>query len=186
MRHAAPLLLGFLLAGTLHAAEPTAFDLIKEGNRHVGDEVKDQVVQIRSEKSVGSTTPTEWAIVYYDRDASFKATEVRFVGGRKTEVRRPGRLLERLGSHSPLEKDRLKTDSNKAIEIALAEPALANLKITNTRLVLERWENLVVWKVRLWVSKIRKPQDTADVGEVFINAEDSRVVRSDLKPRRAD
>jgi len=39
---------------TANADEMTAFRLIKEGNRYVGEESKDRVVQIRSEKSVGS------------------------------------------------------------------------------------------------------------------------------------
>jgi len=36
-------------------AEPAAFDLIQEGNRHVGEQSKDKVVQIRSEKSLVKT-----------------------------------------------------------------------------------------------------------------------------------
>jgi len=36
------------------AGELTAFDLVKEGNRYVGEPSKDKVVQIRSDKSVGT------------------------------------------------------------------------------------------------------------------------------------
>src|SRR3954468_25004345 len=60
--------LGFINAGI--AAEPTAFELIKEGNRHVGEEARDQVVQIRSDKSIGTMTPTIWYVVYFDPDAT--------------------------------------------------------------------------------------------------------------------
>jgi len=35
------------------AADPTAFELIKLGDQYVGVQSKDQVVQIRSDKSVG-------------------------------------------------------------------------------------------------------------------------------------
>ena len=55
--------LGLMLSGLAHplaAAEPTALSLIKEGNRYVGEDVKDQVVQIRSDKSVGGLTPNVW------------------------------------------------------------------------------------------------------------------------------
>src|SRR5689334_20060310 len=82
------------------ASEPTAFQLIKEGNKHVGEEAKDRIVEIRSEKSVGSMTPNVWYIVYYDPDASLKATEVKFGGGKKLSVKRPTRLLEPItGAH---------------------------------------------------------------------------------------
>ena len=46
--------------GTIHssfAKDATAFDLIEEGNKHVGEDEKDRVVEIRSEKTVGSLTP---------------------------------------------------------------------------------------------------------------------------------
>src|SRR5262245_13397253 len=76
------------------AGEPTAFDLIKEGNRYVGEDAKNKVVQIRSEKSVGSLTPSVWYVVYYDADATFKATEVKFGAGKKMTVKRPMRIIE--------------------------------------------------------------------------------------------
>src|SRR6266702_8675789 len=121
------------------AADPTAFDLIKEGNRYVSEEAKDKVVQIRSEKSVGGLTPNIWYIVYYDPDASLKATEVKFGAGKKLSVKRPFRLLEPVtGDSSTLDKDKLKVDSDKAIQIALKEPMLDKLTIKATELKLVR------------------------------------------------
>src|SRR3977135_2541334 len=81
-------------AGRSAAEEATAFELIKEGNKHVGEDAKNRVVQIRSEKSVGSLVPNVWYVVYYDPDASLKATEVKFGGGKKLNVKRPHRLIE--------------------------------------------------------------------------------------------
>src|SRR6266571_9504539 len=112
------------------AGEPTAFDLIKEGNRHVGEEAKDKVVQIRSEKSVGTLTPNIWYVVYFDPDATAKAAEVKFGAGKKLSVKRPARILEMgTGAHRPLNREKFKIDSDKVIEIALKEPMLSNLKI---------------------------------------------------------
>ena len=82
-----------ITATPLFAAEPTAFELIKEGNRHVGEEAKDRIVEIRSEKSIGSLTPNIWYVVYYDPDATAKATEVKFGAGKKLSVKRPARVL---------------------------------------------------------------------------------------------
>src|SRR5215475_8543056 len=102
----------------LMASEKTAFELIKEGNKHVGEDAKDKIVQIRSEKSVGTMTPTIWYIVFYDPDASFKATEVKFGAGQKLAVKRPSRVFEPIsGSHKPLDRDKLKVDSDKAIDV---------------------------------------------------------------------
>jgi len=182
----------WLLIGTLVttlpalATEPTAFDLVREGNRHLGEDARNRLVQIRSEKSVGSLTPNIWYIVYHDPDAAAKAAEVKFAGGKKAAVKRPARVLEIFGTNKELPRDKVKIDSDKAIEIATKEPVLKNLKVTATRLKLEDWEGTPVWKVRLWAEKVRKPTDDADVGEVFVSADDGKVVKNELNPLRAD
>jgi len=181
-----------LLVGGLNqianAGEPTAFELVKEGNRHLGEEAKGRVVQIRSEKSVGGLTPNIWFIVYYDPDATAKATEIKFAAGTKVAVKRPARVLESIsGSYRELPKEKLKIDSDKAIEIAKNEPLIKNLTLTNTQLTLERGDgDQPVWKVKLWAAKIRRPSDTVNIGEVHISAEDGKVVKNDLKPGRVD
>ncbi len=174
------------------ASELTAFQLIKEGNRHLGEEARDRVVQIRSEKSVGSLTPNIWYVVYYDPDATAKAAEVKFGAGKKLSVKRPARIIELgSGAHRELNRDKMKVDSDKAIEIAKKEPLLNNLTLTNTQLWLERdlWsadKDLPVWKVRLWAAKIRKPTESADIGDIYVSAEDGKVLRSDLHIDRLD
>ena len=73
-----------LTSVTLLAADkdPTAFDLIKEGNRYVGEQAKDRVVQLRSERSIGSLNPKVWYVVYHDPTARMKAVEVKFAAGK--------------------------------------------------------------------------------------------------------
>jgi hypothetical protein len=174
------------------ASELTAFQLIKEGNRHLGEEARDRVVQIRSEKSIGSLTPNIWYVVYYDPDATAKAAEVKFGAGKKLSVKRPARIIELgSGAHRELNRDKMKVDSDKAIELAKKEPLLNNLTLTNTQLWLERdfWsadKDLPVWKVRLWAAKIRKPTESADIGDIYVSAEDGKVLRSDLHIDRLD
>src|SRR6267154_4837475 len=129
----------FVFDFALCAAEPTAFDLIKEGNRYVGEQSKDKIVQIRSEKSVGTLTPNIWHIVFYDPTASLKATEVKFGAGKMLSVKRPMRLLEPVtGGDLPLDREKLKIDSEQAIKTALNEPLLKDIKVTATRLQLSR------------------------------------------------
>jgi len=182
-------LVGLSRAG--FSAEPTAYELIKEGNRHVGEDAKDKVVQIRSEKSIGTLTPTIWYVVFYDPDATAKATEVKFGAGKKLTVKRPARVLEPfLGTHKPLNRDKMKIDSDKAIAVATKEPLLTNLKLRATQLWLERqpWavDEVPVWRVRLWASKLKHPDQDADIGEVFVSAEDGKVLKNELHINRVD
>lgn len=174
-------------AGWSWAGEPTAFDLIKEGNRYVGEQCRDKVVQIRSEKSVGSLTPGIWYVVYYDTDATFKATEVKFGAGRKMKVTRPARVIELAGRDKEiLDRNKFKVDSDKAIQIATAEPLLKPLTLRATQLWLQHSAEGPVWKVRLWAAKLQKPKAMADVGEVYISTESGKVVRSNLHINRVD
>jgi len=186
------LLTAGLAAFTLNATaeEMTAFDLIAEGNRYVGEQSKDRVVQVRSDKSIGSLTPNTWHVVYYDPDATLKAIEVKFGAGKKLDVTRPIRLLEPITKgDEPLTRDQLKIDSDKAVEIASREPMLEKLTLKAVRLILERRSNddsTPVWKIKLWAAKLKNPNDNVDVGEVVISADDGKVLKSDLKPDKID
>lgn len=173
------------LAG--RAAEPTALELIKEGNRYVGEDTKDKVVQIRSEKSVGGLTPVTWWIVYYDVDARMKATEVRFDGGKKTDVQRPFRIFERAGAYkNVLEQSKLKIDSDEALKIAQKDGLLDRVKLTNAKMFLEKWEDMPVWKITFWAERVRETNKTVDIGQLFVHATDGKVVHRDLHINRVD
>jgi hypothetical protein len=190
------LLLAALLLGVqampVKAAEPptqspaTAFSLIKEGNRYIGEQAKDRVVQIRAEKSVGAITPNIWYVVYYDPTAALKAVEVKFAAGKMVSVERPLRILEpALGKSEPLDRSKLKIDSDEAINIAIKEPILANLKVVATAPKLEDSDMGPVWRVRLWVQKLRDPVADVNIGEVTISPETGMVIKADLHIDRA-
>ena len=178
------------LAALSHAPakDATAFELAKEGNRYLGEQSKDKVVQIYSDKSIGGLTPNIWHIVYYDPDATLKAVEVKFGAGKKMDVRHPMRLLEPITKgDQPLPKDRLKTDSDAALATACKEPLLEKLTLKASRLTLTRRshdDSAPVWKVRFWAAKLKNPGDDADIGEVIISAEDGKVLKSDWKLER--
>lgn len=180
---------------TAWAAQPTAFDLIKKGDRYIGEQSKDKVVQIRSDKSVGTLTPNVWYVVYYDPTATLKSVEVKFGAGEMLSVKRPLRLLEPVtGGDQPLDRSKLKIDSDEAIKIALKEPLLDHLKVVATQLKLERaregvlgeGEGQAVWKVKLWAAKLRNPNRDADIGEVWLSALDGKAVKNDLHINRVD
>ncbi len=169
------------------AGDPTAFDLIKEGDRYVGEQAKDKVVQIRSEKSIGGLVPNIWCVVYFDPTATLRATEVKFGGGRMMDVKRPMRLLEPVtGGDKTLERKKLKVDSDHALAIALKEPLLNGLNLKATQFWLEHGSHSPVWKIRFWAAKLADPNQMADIGDVIISSADGKVVRSELHPNSVD
>jgi hypothetical protein len=166
----------------------TALALAKEGNRYVGEQAKDKLVQIRSEKSVNGTTPSVWYVVFYDPTAALKATEVKFANGQMVDVKRPLRLLEATSDRSePLDRSKIKIDSDKALQTALDQPALQNTKPTASELRLDRGEaNSPIWRVELWGPKANDSADDVSLGTVTISAEDGKVMKTDLKANKAD
>jgi hypothetical protein len=176
-----------LCSATLVAGDVTAFTLVKEGNKHVGENSRNRVVQIRSEKSVGSVTPNIWHVVYYDEFAKMKAVEVQFKGGKVTGVTRPFRLLEAVADKdNELDAKLLKLDSDKALKIALKENILENLKVTASQMKLEQYEGAPVWKIKLWAAKIKSPNKDVEIGQIFVAADDGKVVKLDIKPQKVD
>ena len=173
--------------GRALAGDMTALELVKEGNRYIGEQSKDRVVEIRSEKSVGSLVPKIWYVVYYDETATLKAVEVKFVADKMSSVKRPLRLLEPINkSHEELDAKKLKIDSDKAIKIATKESILENLTITATAPKLTHGESGPVWKVRLWAAKLKDPKKDADLGEIVIDAEKGKVLKNDVNLKRVE
>ena len=84
----------------------------------------------------------------------------------------------------------MKIDSDKAIETVKKDPQLDKLTLTATQLWLGHtpWQSddLPIWKVRVWAAKLRKPADSVDIGDLYISAEDGKVVRNDLHIDRID
>ena len=179
--------LSLLSAWAAGGAEPTTSDLIKEGNRSLGEQSKDKVLAIHSDKSVASLTPNVWYVVYFDPDTPFKRAEVKFGAGRQMGVRREGNPFGGVGSMDKvLDLTKFKVDSDQAIKTATAEPLVAKLTLKATQLWLENTGGSPVWKVRLWAAKLKKPDATADIGNIFISAEDGKVVKSDLHINKVD
>ncbi len=189
--HTCSLLLGLVVTSpAAWAKDLTAFELAREGNRYVGEQSKNKIVQIRSEKSIASLTPNIWYVVYHDPDVGSKIVEVKFGAGEKLEVKRPIRFLEtNAKADEPLPPEKLKVDSDAALSVAKKEPLLGKLTLKASRLVLERRSRddaTPVWKIRLWAAKLANPNDNVDIGEVVVSAEEGTVLRSDLKPAHVD
>ena len=126
-------------------------------------------------------------MVFYDPDATFKATEVKFGAGKKMSVKRPLRLLE-LGTreYQTLDRQKMHVDSDKALETATTEPLLNHLKMKASQMWLQNTDEGLAWRIRLWAAKLRNPADDAEIGEVYVSADDGKVLRRDLHIERVD
>ena len=175
-----------LPALSLSAAEATALQLVREGNRYIGEQSRDRILDIRSEKSVGGLVPNIWHVAYYDPDTRFKVVEIKFGAGAKLDVKRPMRLFERGGEARVFEATALMVDSDRAIQTATTQPLLEKLTLRATQLWLEKLDGQSVWRVRIWAAKLSKPDKQADVGEVYVSAADGKVVKTDLHLNKVD
>jgi hypothetical protein len=175
------------LSRTGYAEERTAFSLIKDANEYVGKDTRDQIVGFRSEKSVASLNPNIWYVVYYDQDATFKTTEVKFGAGQKLDVRHPMRPpFDYTNARDLLDQKRLKVDSDRAIKIAIAQPLLEKLNVRATQLSLQNRDGVPTWQVRMWAAKLRHPDSDANIGDVYVSADDGKVTKVDLHIDRVD
>ena len=167
--------------------DATAFEIMKEGNRYVGEQAKDRVVQVRSERSAGSLAPKVWYVVFHDPTAAMKAVEVKFAAGKMVDVKRPFRLVELVADKTaPMDKEKLKIDSDDAIQKALKEPLLEDIKVKSVEARLQNSSVGPVWKLKLWAEKLTKSTETAHVGTVTVAADDGKVIESDLNLGRLD
>lgn len=176
-----------LLAGFTSAfagSEPTAFQLAKEGNRYVGDPSRDQVLEIFSQKSIASLTPSLWTVAYFDPDTTFKVVEVKFGAGLKLDVRRPWKLFDCGKKSDVIDLKKLKVDSDEAIKIATSQQMLSPFNLKYTQLWLQHSDDGLVWRVRLWAAKLGKPDVIMEIGDICISPTDGKVVQANLHIER--
>lgn len=177
----------FAFSQTAKAEDTQALELIKPANDYVGKDTKNKIIQIRSEKSIAGLTPNIWYVVFYDHDATFRTTEVKFGAGEKLDLRHPMRQpFAYINDKNLLDLKAIKIDSNQAIKIATSQPLLEKLTVRASQLWLENQDNVPTWRVRLWVQKLRHPNSDANIGDVYISAQDGSVIKTDLHIDRVD
>jgi hypothetical protein len=181
---------GLVLAATLGLttssialADPTALNLVKSGDNYVGEQSKDKILEIYSEKSVTSLEPNIWHVVYYDPDVFFRSTDVKFGAGQEMTVSHPMHAFALPAKPDQiLDPARIKVDSDRALHIAASQPLLKGLNLRYSKMTLQKTDDGVVWKVEFWAVKINDQSKVADVGTVCISAADGSVINYDLHP----
>jgi hypothetical protein len=190
MKMSHKLILGAVLAFTttqLALADPTAFQLAKQGNQYVGVQSKDKILQIYSEKSTTGLEPNDWHVVYFDPDTFVKSADVEFENGQQTGVshmKRPFQMPAK--ERDILDMSKITVDSNRALSIAQAQPALKGLTLKYSKMNLEYDDKGPTWTVELWAAKAKDPAKDTSVGKVWILATDGSVIRADLNPDRVN
>jgi hypothetical protein len=175
----------FAMAGSVFAAsEPTALQLVKEGNRFVAEASKGKVLAFESERSILGLTPTVWTVSYFDADARSKVAEVKFGSGLKLDVKRPWHITGSAKEADVIDLDKVKIDSDKAQKIATTVQLLQPFTLKQTQLWLHRGDDGLAWRVRIWASKPGKPDAIINVGEVFLSPKDGSIIRADLHIER--
>jgi hypothetical protein len=166
------------------ASAPTAFQLIQDGARFVGEPSKGKVLEISSEKSIASLTPSLWTISYFDPDAVSKVVKVKFGAGLKLDVSRPWRPFNSARESDVLNISKFKVDSDEAIKLATSQALLAPFTLKATQLRLAPSADGIVWQVRIWAAKLGKPDVVMDIGKIYLSPVDGKVVRADLHIER--
>jgi hypothetical protein len=161
-------------------AKMTAFALARAGDKFIDPKARDRITQIHSEKSTGGLVPDIWYVEYFDPTASFKRTEVKFVGGKKAEIKQPRHLLDAFSGTKQLSWKKLKFDSDRALAIAVQEPLLKKLDLQAAQYWLERTTIGSSWKIRFWTTRLGKPGELSEVGDIYISSGTGAVLKKDL------
>ena len=134
---------------------------------------KNKVLRAEADRFQVGTIPQRWRITYYDPNALYDATELRFEKGQMARLHQPTRLLGVLNPQAPkpMDIEKIKIDSDEAVRVALGLPTVTPLSIKTVELELERGTGgLPVWKVRLFGL-------TQQEGSVTIAADDGKVLK---------
>jgi hypothetical protein len=161
----------------------TAYSLIKNGDDYVGAPCRDRVLQIYSDKSVASMDPNVWHVVYYDPSVFTRSVDVKFGAGQEMEVSHPMRpFMIPARVNAILDQNRLKVDSDRALEIATAQPILHGLTLRSSKMTLANSDDGAIWRVELYAAKIGDPTREVYIGYVTMTADDGTIVKADLHP----
>lgn len=186
-----PLLFTLALAWAAQGQTPpiagtTAFALVKEGDKVVARQAKDRITEIRSDRSTTDLTPDTWYIDYFDPTAAFKMTEVKFVAGKVEGITHPKHWWDSLTGGKQLEWKKLKINSDRALAIATKETALKSLHLQAVQFWLDRAATGSTWKVRFWGSPLDKPEQTAEIGDVYLSGRTGEIIKDDLRVKSGD
>lgn len=174
-----------LATSRMALAEPTALDLVKRGDDYVGIQSKDKVVQIYSDKSVASLEPNIWHVVFYDPSVLSRITDVKFEAGQQTGIGHMHPFALPAKSDQIVDLSKITVDSDRAVQIAAAQPLLKGLNLRYSKITLQKGDSGPEWKVQLWSAKVSDPTKDADVGNVLVSAADGSIIESNLHPGNA-
>jgi hypothetical protein len=183
---ALPLLVLGLAGQSLSAAEMTAFELLKVGDKVVSPKAQDRITRICSEKSTNGLVPDIWHIDYFDPTTAFKRTEVTFVAGKVTKIEQPKHFLDSLRGSKQLSWRKLKIDSDRALALALKDPMLKNLHLQAAQFWLEGTAIGSSWQIRFWAFRRSQPDQIVEIGDLYLSSKTGEILRDELHTEKAN
>ncbi len=175
---------------------PTAREAVGFANAKFPSGAQNQVLRIEGTHSDSDMRPREWSVTVYDTSRVNNAATIRVKDGVLTSVGTPLRLFEDARwsnfdrnftgyeSGEVINTDRWKLDSPAALSKAMADPALANVQVTEVRMTLRKLSNgdvPALWRVYLRARSRANPGRESWVGYVDLSAETGEIVRNELR-----
>ena len=178
--------MALLLVNAMSAAESTGLRALQEANRHVAAEARNKVMQLRSEKSTNGLTPRAWTVLYYDPSVRMRTTIVKIGAVGEPRAEHPFRPFSRPDPKLAFDPTNVRIDSDEALKVAQKDRLLDKVKLTSSRVTLELWEEAPVWKIEFWAEKTHDPKRSPDIGRIFVDVREPKVVNRDLHIDRAE
>jgi hypothetical protein len=174
---------------------PTAKNALAIANGSVDEGVKDQVISFEGTSSDSTLQPRQWDVVLYDPARSNGGTIVRVKDGAVMSVgasvrmfddarwKKFGRNFTGYDLSEIINMGRWTIDSDKLIASVIAIPKLANIQVTEVKLMLRKLSDgdvPPIWTITLRARPKHNPSRERWIGNLQVNAESGEVITDNL------
>jgi len=131
------LALGFCLGG-LYAADkpPTAFEVLKEARKKLGEPVSKNLLRMESEYA--RLRPRHWWVRFYDADVTLKVRALYMIGSEMNRNITPGNIFDGGNAEFIINPEQLKYDSEKCIAFIQKACKDSNIPLQSLHVRLEK------------------------------------------------
>ncbi|HSI84887.1 MAG: protein kinase [Candidatus Methylacidiphilales bacterium] len=167
---------------TLHPPGMSAFEARRIAGARLKRSISSKLLKVEGVQPTGiNVTPTEWRFWFYDPEANECYRRVIVING-VAGAPADGIYMNPLAfkADDVLPNDLLKTDSERALEIIMAQEKMDGVKLTSTSFKLDNKDTAPVWRVKLFGYTAKKGK-IRSLGEAMIFVETGKVRRLDVK-----
>ncbi|MDD4933958.1 MAG: hypothetical protein PHO89_10920 [Methylacidiphilaceae bacterium] len=171
---------------------PTAFSALAVAQQYAPEGSQAKMLAIVGPRSQSSLTPTTWEFVYWNQGGWKNLKKITVVGGQVRDVREGivaiGSLgvarLVRYKESQAFDPNRLKVDSDRALQVILKTGAVGKARLSTVLFELARTgdEEEASWQMRFYAD--RRGME-ADIGVARVGAVSGKILELRLNPSRA-